>query len=192
MRDRSPAGGIDGTLVREARLAEHANRSLRSGGAPVHRSDEAALRVNRSLPDQLGTITPSRNTVAKKWESLLSLTYSRAPAFNREPDNPRSILYTGLIIFTAQEHAASFNIETFSEIYSDLRRIAAARLRLERSNVTLQPTSLAHEAYVRLAGSNSGLKVQNREHFSPCFYGDAANTGGPSSGASRHQARRKC
>jgi RNA polymerase sigma-70 factor (ECF subfamily) len=36
-------------------------------------------------------------------------------------------------------------------VYAELRRIAAAYLRQERSSHTLQPTALIHEAYLRLA-----------------------------------------
>jgi RNA polymerase sigma factor (TIGR02999 family) len=40
-------------------------------------------------------------------------------------------------------------------LYKELRRIAAAKMRFERGNHTLQPTALVHEAYVRLADANS-------------------------------------
>jgi DNA-directed RNA polymerase specialized sigma24 family protein len=38
-------------------------------------------------------------------------------------------------------------------VYGELRRLAASYLRDERSDHTLQPTALVHEAYIRLAGS---------------------------------------
>jgi RNA polymerase sigma factor (TIGR02999 family) len=38
-----------------------------------------------------------------------------------------------------------------SSIYGELRRVAAARMRMERGSHTLQPTALVHEAYLRLA-----------------------------------------
>jgi RNA polymerase sigma-70 factor, ECF subfamily len=38
------------------------------------------------------------------------------------------------------------------DVYDELRRLAAAYLRKERETHTLQPTALANEAYVRLAG----------------------------------------
>lgn len=46
-------------------------------------------------------------------------------------------------------------------IYGELRRLAHAYLRRERSNHTLQPTDLVHEAYARLAMQHS-LDWQNR------------------------------
>ena len=49
-------------------------------------------------------------------------------------------------------------------VYAELRRIAARRLRNERSNHTLQPTALVHEVYLRLAGQ-SHVDWRNRAHF---------------------------
>src|SRR5262245_41596984 len=39
-------------------------------------------------------------------------------------------------------------------IYSELHRLASHYLRGERSDHTLQPTALVHEAYLKLVGSN--------------------------------------
>jgi RNA polymerase sigma factor (TIGR02999 family) len=49
-------------------------------------------------------------------------------------------------------------------VYSELRAIAYARMRQERSGHTLTPTALVHEAYVRLSKSD-GLQCENRSHF---------------------------
>jgi RNA polymerase sigma factor (TIGR02999 family) len=46
-------------------------------------------------------------------------------------------------------------------IYEELRRLAYAYLRRERSDHTLQPTALVHEAWVRLAAQHS-LDWENR------------------------------
>jgi RNA polymerase sigma factor (TIGR02999 family) len=54
-------------------------------------------------------------------------------------------------------------------VYDDLRRRAAAYLRRERTEHTLQPTALVHEAYLRLTGQER-VVWQNRAHF----YGLAA------------------
>jgi RNA polymerase sigma-70 factor (ECF subfamily) len=48
-------------------------------------------------------------------------------------------------------------------IYHELRRLAAAQMKRERSGHTLQPTALVHEAYLRLAGQHADW--QNRAHF---------------------------
>jgi RNA polymerase sigma factor (TIGR02999 family) len=50
-------------------------------------------------------------------------------------------------------------------VYNELRRLANSYLRKERSNHTLQPTALVHEAYLRLIGQNSEIAWENRAHF---------------------------
>lgn len=52
----------------------------------------------------------------------------------------------------------------FPIVYDELRRRAKHFLALERSDHTLQPTALVHEAYMRLVGENS-LDLENRAHF---------------------------
>ena len=47
--------------------------------------------------------------------------------------------------------------EMGSSLYKELHRLAAAKMRFERANHTLQPTALVHEAYLRLAGRNQPL-----------------------------------
>jgi RNA polymerase sigma-70 factor, ECF subfamily len=49
-------------------------------------------------------------------------------------------------------------------VYDELRRIAAARLRRERPDHTLQATALVHEAYMKLADQRDA-KWQNRAQF---------------------------
>lgn len=49
-------------------------------------------------------------------------------------------------------------------VYAELRRIAASYLRSQRSDHTLQPTALLHEAYIRLAGS-AAHDWRDRTHF---------------------------
>ncbi|MDM7921171.1 MAG: sigma-70 family RNA polymerase sigma factor [Pyrinomonadaceae bacterium] len=49
-------------------------------------------------------------------------------------------------------------------IYDELRRLAGSYLRKERSNHTLQPTALVHEAYMKLIDQRQ-VKWQNRAHF---------------------------
>lgn len=55
-------------------------------------------------------------------------------------------------------------------VYDELRRLAAGYLRRERSDHTLQPTALVHEAYLKLI-DQSRVSWQNRAHF----FGVAAN-----------------
>jgi RNA polymerase sigma-70 factor, ECF subfamily len=54
-------------------------------------------------------------------------------------------------------------------VYAELRNVAAAYLRRERPDHTLQPTALVNEAYLRLIGKKHG-EWQGRKHF----YGIAA------------------
>lgn len=49
-------------------------------------------------------------------------------------------------------------------LYAELRRLAASYMRQERSDHTLQPTALIHEAYLRLA-AQSQPDWQSRSHF---------------------------
>jgi len=49
-------------------------------------------------------------------------------------------------------------------VYAELKRIAAARMRGERPDHTLQPTALVHEAFIRLIGSGTP-GFEGRAHF---------------------------
>jgi RNA polymerase sigma factor (TIGR02999 family) len=49
-------------------------------------------------------------------------------------------------------------------VYGELRQLAARYLRDERTDHTLQPTALVHEAYVRLVNQQNPA-WQNRSHF---------------------------
>jgi RNA polymerase sigma factor (TIGR02999 family) len=54
-------------------------------------------------------------------------------------------------------------------VYGELRQLAGSLLREERTDHTLQPTALVHEAYLRLEGIRE-MRLENRRHF----YGAAA------------------
>jgi RNA polymerase sigma factor (TIGR02999 family) len=51
----------------------------------------------------------------------------------------------------------------FGVLYSELRRLANAAMRHERSDHTLQPTALVHETYLRLSDYQGAW--HNRNHF---------------------------
>lgn len=55
-------------------------------------------------------------------------------------------------------------------VYDELRRLAAHYMRQERTDHTLQPTALVHEAYLRLVEQRE-VTWENRAHF----FGVAAN-----------------
>jgi len=54
--------------------------------------------------------------------------------------------------------------EVVAALYPELRRLAAAHLRRERSGHTLQPTALVHELYLSLL-RNQRIQYQDRAHF---------------------------
>jgi RNA polymerase sigma factor (TIGR02999 family) len=52
----------------------------------------------------------------------------------------------------------------FEVVYNELRRMAAAQLRRERADHTLQPSALVHELYLLLIGPGE-IGWDNRAHF---------------------------
>jgi RNA polymerase sigma factor (TIGR02999 family) len=52
-------------------------------------------------------------------------------------------------------------------VYDELRRLAKAQMGREQAGMTLQPTALVNEAYLRMVGEGSGreLKWDSRGHF---------------------------
>jgi RNA polymerase sigma factor (TIGR02999 family) len=54
--------------------------------------------------------------------------------------------------------------EVYPQVYDELRRLAGFYMRQERSNHTLQPTALVHEAFLRLANEEKGTFL-NRTQF---------------------------
>lgn len=54
--------------------------------------------------------------------------------------------------------------ELLRVVYRELRQRAAAYLRRERPDHTLQPSALVHEAYIRLVGQDR-VSWHNRAHF---------------------------
>jgi RNA polymerase sigma factor (TIGR02999 family) len=59
-------------------------------------------------------------------------------------------------------HAAR---ELLPLVYEELRKLAAARLTLEKPGQTLQATALVHEAYLRLVGNDPDEHWDSRGHF---------------------------
>ena len=50
------------------------------------------------------------------------------------------------------------------EVYEELRRLASARMAREAGGLTLQPTALVHEAWIKLTARDD-RKWNDREHF---------------------------
>ncbi len=51
------------------------------------------------------------------------------------------------------------------QVYDELRRLARARLAREAPGLTLQPTALVHEAYLRIVGDGRSQRWDRRGHF---------------------------
>ena len=50
-------------------------------------------------------------------------------------------------------------------VYDELRKLAAARMAREKPGLTLQPTALVHDAYLRLVGPDPGRDWNGRGYF---------------------------
>ena len=64
-----------------------------------------------------------------------------------------------------QNHASDATKELFQRVYDELRRIAAAKIVSEPASLTLQPTALVHEVYVRLVRSELQSDWTSTGHF---------------------------
>lgn len=82
-------------------------------------------------------------------------------------DAPKDV--TQLLIRLTDGNTAVLD-ELLPLIYGELRRLANRYLRRERTDHTLQPTALVHEAYLKLIDQKH-VRWQNRAHF----FGVAAN-----------------
>ena len=60
------------------------------------------------------------------------------------------------------QHAAS---ELLPLVYEELRKLASHKMSQEKSDHTLQPTALVHEAFMRLVGTEDRAQWDNRGHF---------------------------
>ena len=55
--------------------------------------------------------------------------------------------------------------ELLPQVYDELRRLARSRIAREPAGLTLQPTALVHEAYLRLRGDGADRRWDRRGHF---------------------------
>ena len=81
---------------------------------------------------------------------------------DEEPETHRITEILGRL----QDHPELFNDKLMPLIYPAMKRVAQRRMRGERSEVTVRPTSLVGEAYERLVRSRMDWK--NRAHFLAC------------------------
>ena len=57
------------------------------------------------------------------------------------------------------------SVDLLPLVYDELRRLAAERLKREKSGQSIQATALVHEAYLRLVDSREQQGWENRGHF---------------------------
>ena len=55
--------------------------------------------------------------------------------------------------------------ELLPMVYEELRRLASSKMKHEKSGMTLQPTALVHEAFMRLVGGEDKQQWDGRGHF---------------------------
>jgi RNA polymerase sigma-70 factor (ECF subfamily) len=79
------------------------------------------------------------------------------------PPPPDPVAVTRLLQQARSGDARSLD-QVFAVTYSELRSIAGRHLRRERSNHTLEPTALLHEAVLRLFGGKPPT-LADRSHF---------------------------
>lgn len=78
---------------------------------------------------------------------------------------PRSSQITAVLLQTDGVATGSAPLDLLLPlVYDELRDMADQRLRRERGNLTLSPTELVHEAYLRL-GDTSGVTARGRAYF---------------------------
>lgn len=75
---------------------------------------------------------------------------------------PQNVVTATLLELSAGDSNAAAKL--WPLVYDELRRLAAAYLRRERPDHTLQPTALVHEAYLRLI-DQTRVDWKNRAHF---------------------------
>ena len=97
----------------------------------------------------------------------------------RPVSNPTTHQVTRLLLAWSGGDAVASE-QLMSAVYEELRHLARGYLRGERSDHTLQPTALVHEAYLRLV---DGARIDWKSRAQ--FYGIAARVMPPGSRRSR-------
>jgi RNA polymerase sigma factor (TIGR02999 family) len=70
-----------------------------------------------------------------------------------------------LLLHRVNAGEAQANEDLIESVYAQLRKIAQNQISRERSDHTLQPTELVHEAYLKMAGHLEHHEWKNRAHF---------------------------
>ena len=82
---------------------------------------------------------------------------------NDIPKDPTEAMKQMLLVATSKDPHASAKLLPL--VYEQLRRLAKAHMRHERSDQTLQATALVHEAYLRLVDQSGVQEWEGRGHF---------------------------
>ncbi len=69
------------------------------------------------------------------------------------------------ILFAIEQGSPRAAADLLPLVYAELRKLAAMKLAREKPGLTLEPTALVHEAYLRLAGGGPGKDWDSRGHF---------------------------
>ncbi len=118
------------------------------------RRDSHSLRATATAcRGRRGRLTPAPYTLSLSTRNRLA-----------NPSRPDSGLPVTELLQAWRRGEAAADEELLALVYGELKRLAAAQLRGERQEHTLQPTALVHEAYMRLAGQK-GLDWRDRSHF---------------------------
>jgi RNA polymerase sigma factor (TIGR02999 family) len=89
----------------------------------------------------------------------------QGPSSNSSPNTlPPAAQQVTRLISAAQAGEAAAAEELLPLVYDELRRLASSHLAKEPSGITLQPTALVHEAYVRLLGATD-IEWNGKGHF---------------------------
>lgn len=120
----------------------------------------AAVSVTDSRASVTGSVVPVGLRVGERSARRARLAPGLFPGL-MEP--PREDDVTGLLAaWRAGDDAALEQLTSL--VYSEIRQLARHHLRGERAAATMQPTALAHEAFMRLMGARQ-IDWQDRGHF---------------------------
>src|SRR5687767_13632727 len=82
-----------------------------------------------------------------------------------DPETPTSKQHVTQILCALQQGDPQAAERLLPMVYEELRKLAAQRLSHEPAGLTLQPTALVHEAYLRLVDVRDAQQWNGRGHF---------------------------
>src|SRR5687767_14304060 len=82
-----------------------------------------------------------------------------------DPETPTSKQHVTQILCALQQGDPQAAERLLPMVYEELRKLAAQRLSHEPAGLTLQPTALVHEAYLRLVDVHDAQQWNGRGHF---------------------------